>query len=95
MYKHMHLTYAYVPDPDSRAGGCQLLLKIPWVDRTRCNRDIDCSAARVCPRGVFQVSPESEEEPGLASDYPQVDLERCRQCGDCARACPEQAVKMV
>jgi formate hydrogenlyase subunit 6/NADH:ubiquinone oxidoreductase subunit I len=45
--------------------------------------------------GAFVVQPESEEEPGKARDFPQVDLERCKQCGDCAKACTERAVKMV
>ncbi|MBU1670661.1 MAG: 4Fe-4S binding protein [Actinobacteria bacterium] len=72
-----------------------MILKMPWIDRGRCDRKLDCAAARVCPRGALEVGPESEEEEGRASEYPLVDLEHCRRCGDCAKACPEGAVKMV
>jgi len=72
-----------------------LLLKIPWVDRTKCKRELDCRAAQYCKKGAFQVQPASEDEPGKAKDYPRVDLEQCKQCGDCEKACPEKAVKMV
>ncbi len=70
-------------------------MKIPWVDRTRCTRKLACRASEHCKVGAFVVQPESEEEPGKARDFPQVDLERCKQCGDCAKACTERAVKMV
>jgi Pyruvate/2-oxoacid:ferredoxin oxidoreductase delta subunit len=72
-----------------------VLLKIPWVDRTKCKRELDCRAARFCKKQAFQVLEPSDDEPGLAVDYPRVDLEVCRQCGDCEKACPERAVKMV
>ena len=72
-----------------------MLLKIPWVDRTKCKRETDCRAAKHCKNGAFQVKPESEDEAGKATDFPWVDLEECKQCGDCERACHEKAVKMV
>lgn len=72
-----------------------MLLKIPWVDRTKCKRELDCAAARQCKKKAFTVGPPSSEELDRASDFPLVDLERCRQCGDCEKACPERAVKMV
>ncbi len=72
-----------------------MILKIPWVDRTRCTRELDCKAAKYCKKGAFKVQPESEDEPGKARDFPWVDLEQCKQCGDCEKACTERAVKMV
>lgn len=72
-----------------------MLLKIPWVDRKKCTRELDCRAALYCKVGAFQARPESAEEPGKQKDFPLVDLEQCKQCGDCERACPENAVKMV
>ncbi len=38
---------------------------------------------------------ESETEPGFAEDYPMIDPEMCKLCGDCEHACTENAVKMV
>ena len=72
-----------------------MLLKIPWVDRTKCTREFDCRAARHCKKEAFQIQPESEEEPGRQKDFPLIDLEQCKQCGDCEKACPEGAVKMI
>ncbi len=70
-------------------------MKIPWIDRTRCKRELDCAAARNCGKKAFVVQAPSESGDGLARDYPRVDLDQCRQCGDCEKACPERAVKMV
>ena len=72
-----------------------MLLKIPWIDRTKCKCELDCKAAEQCKKKAFQVQPPSEDEPGRASDFPRVDLEQCKQCGDCEKTCPEHAVKMV
>ena len=70
-------------------------LKIPWIDKSKCIRKLECEAASHCKKGAIQVQKESETEPGLARDYPMIDLELCRQCGDCEHACTENAVKMV
>lgn len=78
-----------------QAGENKVLLKIPWVDRSKCKRESECKAAAVCKQKAFEVQAPSEEEPGLAGDFPLVDLERCKQCGECEKACPEHAVKMV
>jgi len=72
-----------------------LLLKIPWVDRNKCTREMDCRAARYCKKEAFQAQPESKEEPGRQKDFPLIDLELCKQCGDCEKACTEGAVKMI
>ncbi len=74
---------------------CRLLLKMPWVDRQKSKKELDCPASKKCEQGAFQVLEESEEEPAKAVDFPVVDLERCKRCGDCVKACPDGAVKMV
>ena len=71
------------------------MLKIPWVDRSKCKRELDCPAARQCKERALQVQQESGEEEGRAIGGPVVDLEKCKRCGDCELACPEGAVKMV
>lgn len=76
-------------------GEGQVQLKIPWIDRTKCSRKLDCKAAAYCKKQAFQVQPPSGEEPGRAADFPRVDLEECKQCGDCEKACTEGAVRMV
>ncbi len=72
-----------------------MLLKIPWIDRSKCRRELECPAAKQCKKQAFELPPESEDEPGKSRDYPWIDLEKCKQCGDCEKACPERAVKMV
>lgn len=72
-----------------------MLLKIPWIDRNRCERCPDCKAAAQCKKKSFLVQPPSRDEPDKACDFPRVDLEECKNCGDCAKACPEHAVKMI
>jgi len=85
-----------VPDPSFYlAGENKVLLKIPWVDRSKCKRECDCKAASVCKQKAFEAQPPSEDEPELACGFPRVDLERCKNCGECQKACPEGAVKMV
>ncbi|MBU4174318.1 MAG: hypothetical protein KKB90_05810 [Actinobacteria bacterium] len=70
-------------------------LRMPWIDKSKCIRALDCEAASHCEKGAFQVQKESETEPGFAEDYPMIDLEMCKLCGDCEHACTENAVKMV
>jgi Pyruvate/2-oxoacid:ferredoxin oxidoreductase delta subunit len=71
------------------------VLKVPYLDRTRCRKVVDCKAAKHCKHGAFVVQGVCEEEPGTACDFPRVDLERCKSCGECEHACGERAVKMV
>lgn len=70
-------------------------LKLPWVDTTRCERVRDCAAARACKHGAFEVRVGPDDEPGCARCVPRVDLERCKRCGECEKACPTGAVKMI
>jgi formate hydrogenlyase subunit 6/NADH:ubiquinone oxidoreductase subunit I len=83
-------------DPGGAVAGVeQLLLKIPWVDKTKCKCELDCRAAAQCKKQAIEVQPACEDEPGRACDFPRIDLEVCRKCGDCEKACPEHAVKMI
>lgn len=71
----------------------QVNLKIPWIDKSMCKRDPECKAARYCEYDAFIVSPDCKAmgEGG----FPFIDLEACKLCGDCEKACPEGAVKMI
>ncbi|MBN1289228.1 MAG: 4Fe-4S binding protein [Actinobacteria bacterium] len=69
--------------------------KIPWLDTTKCRKAIDCRAAEFCKYETIHVQPESPEQPGIAVDYPKVDLELCKRCGECVHACTENAIKMI
>lgn len=68
---------------------------MPWIDTTKCKKTVDCKAARQCREQAMYVQPEAEGQPGIAVDYPRVDLEQCKLCGECEHACPEGAVKMI
>ncbi len=70
-------------------------LRIPWIEKSKCIRRLDCEAARQCKENAIKIQEESEEKPGFTDGYPLIDLEMCKQCGDCVQACPENAVKMV
>lgn len=71
-----------------------MLLKIPWIDRSKCALELPCPAARGCKQGAMVERPESEET-GKAVGRPVIDLEKCKRCGDCEPACPPGAVKML
>ncbi|PKQ28783.1 MAG: hypothetical protein CVT63_01005 [Candidatus Anoxymicrobium japonicum] len=70
-------------------------LKMPWIDRALCKRELDCKAALNCKKKAFHVQPASMDEPGLAAEFPLIDLEECKRCGDCEKACANHAVKMI
>lgn len=72
-----------------------MLLKLPWIEYSKCKRELDCACAAQCKEGAFQAREESETEPGRAKDCPIIDFEKCKRCGDCEHACPEGAVKMI
>jgi len=69
--------------------------KMPWLDRSKCTRELPCRAAELCKQAAFVAGPESGEEPGKMEDFPLIDLERCKQCGDCEHVCSAGAVKMI
>lgn len=69
--------------------------KIPWLDTTKCKKATDCKAAEYCKHDAVTVQEESADQPGVAVDYPKVDLELCKRCGECEHACTENAIKMI
>jgi translation initiation factor RLI1 len=46
-----------------------------------------CAAADACPRKLIK-----QEDP---YDIPMTDPSLCKGCGDCAKACPARAIKVV
>jgi ferredoxin len=46
-----------------------------------------CPATRVCKPGILEQEAPGECPMVFPSDY-------CQACGDCARACPRQAIRM-
>lgn len=69
-------------------------LKIPWIDRRKCVLRLDCKAADSCGQDAIKVRDEGPEA-GIAEDIPVIDLESCKNCADCEKACPENAIKMI
>jgi heterodisulfide reductase subunit A len=52
----------------------------------KCNGGI-CAAAKACPRKLLK-----HEAP---NEIPMTNPSLCRGCGDCARACPAKAIKII
>lgn len=69
----------------------QMARKTALLDYTKCapGECIDgvCAAARVCPARLLK-----QEEPYFV---PMAEPSYCRACGDCVRACPMKAIKIV
>ncbi|MBN2168893.1 MAG: 4Fe-4S binding protein [Actinobacteria bacterium] len=65
------------------------------MDTTKCDKATDCNAAKYCKHDAMNIQPESTELPGVAIDFPRVDLELCKQCGECEHACDRNAIKMI
>lgn len=63
--------------------------KMATVDFEKClaQKCKECPAAKVCPRKLLRQ--EAPHEP------PMTDPSVCRGCGDCARACPAGAIKII
>ncbi|MFC2018713.1 4Fe-4S binding protein [Chloroflexota bacterium] len=65
--------------------------KMALVDYNKCHpeecEDGICAAALACPRKLLQQE--------AAGQIPMPDPALCKGCGDCARACPLQAIKLV
>ena len=55
---------------------------MPTVEADKCRLDKACESA--CPTAAIQVG----------ADRLSIDLGLCIFCGDCARACPHQAILM-
>ena len=65
--------------------------KIALVDYHRCDPDSCdagiCIAALACPRKLLR-----QEAP---HEVPMADTAPCKGCGDCARTCPLDAIRIV
>lgn len=53
------------------------------VKATRCPQNHPCPSVKVCPIGALS-------QKGYAA--PDVDDEKCIQCGKCVKFCPKQAL---
>lgn len=54
------------------------------VDKNRCPQNHPCPSVRVCPTGALI-------QHGFKA--PQVDAEKCIDCGKCVRYCPMGALR--
>lgn len=65
--------------------------KMALVDFPKCHpehcTDGICLAAEACPRKLIE-----QEQPG---EIPMTNPSLCRACGDCIRACPMKAIRIV
>jgi translation initiation factor RLI1 len=73
------------------AGENQMPKKVALVDFRKCRpqacADGVCVAVRLCPSRLIQ-----QEEP---FSVPMTEPFACRACGECTRACPQQAINIV
>ena len=53
------------------------------VDKVRCPQNHRCPMMKVCPVGAI-----TQDGFGL----PQIDADKCIECGKCAKFCPMKAV---
>ncbi|HTJ44584.1 MAG TPA: ferredoxin family protein [Kofleriaceae bacterium] len=78
---------------------------VPVIDHAKCEGKKDCT--RVCPYDVFEVTRISEQDFAALSIFAKlksvahrrqtayaVRADQCRACGQCVKACPEQAIKL-
>lgn len=66
--------------------GKMALVDFGKCDPANCEGEV-CVAAKACPRKLLR-----QEAPG---DPPMTDPSLCKACGDCVRACPAKAIKIV
>ena len=59
--------------------------KILTVNKHRCPANHPCPAIRVCPVGALTQK---------GYDAPEVNQEKCIQCGKCVNFCPMRALKL-
>lgn len=62
------------------------LVEFDKCDPAKCADGV-CAAVLACPRKLVK-----QEAP---SEVPMFHPSTCKGCGDCARACPQKAVKVV
>lgn len=69
----------------------QIMRKMMLLDFEKCRpdmcRDGVCAAVLVCPLKLLR-----QESPYTV---PLPEPSACRACGDCARACPQKAIRIV
>jgi 4Fe-4S ferredoxin len=78
---------------------------VPVIDTSRCEAKEDC--VRVCPYDVFTVRKLTDQERGalglltrfkvFVHGGKQAFVARpadCHACGECVKACPEQAIQL-
>jgi NAD-dependent dihydropyrimidine dehydrogenase PreA subunit len=93
---------ASVPPPAYKEPG----RLVPVIDRNRCEGKEDC--VRVCPYDVFEVAVLDEAARAALAFFPRlkarfhgfrqafaVAADRCHACGECVKACPEKAIRLV
>jgi NAD-dependent dihydropyrimidine dehydrogenase PreA subunit len=77
----------------------------PVIDASRCEGKEDC--VRVCPYDVFEVRKLTDQERGALGLLARLKVfvhggkqgfvtrpGDCHACGECVKACPEQAIKL-
>jgi translation initiation factor RLI1 len=68
-----------------------MLKKMALLDFNKCRPgECDggvCAAARACPSGLLK-----QEAPFT---IPQPEPYACRACGECVRACPQKAIRII
>ena len=68
----------------------QMARKMALVDYDRCHPEACeggvCLAERACPSGLLR-----QEAP---HEIPMPEPSFCRACGECVRACPQQAIRL-
>lgn len=88
-------------DCKSEAGRVQ-----PLIDRNRCEAKATC--VEVCPYDVFEIRKLTESEKAGLSWRGKLKLffhggkqavaaraDQCHACGECVKACPEEAITLV
>jgi 4Fe-4S ferredoxin len=78
----------------------------PVIDRARCEAKADCIP--VCPYDVIELRPLSAADKAALGPLARLkafvhgnkqayikDASLCRACGECVKACPEKAIKLV
>ena len=57
------------------------------IDKDKCDRNRMCVIVSACPVGAIK---QKKIGPILA-DYPEIDEEKCTECGICIKECPHGA----